>query len=137
MLSEHALVDQPLVEQPRVGQHAHGHRAVDVGLKLEEQHEVEPAVVAEADAPDEVAVVADVAGGQCGQGVEVEGGAPAAGGDAVEEIADHAGLGEQLLVEASWVGGVSVMMAVGDMRAGRPVPAAAMGRRRPVSCLPS
>ena len=103
MLAEHALVDQPLVEQTGVGQHAHGHRAVDVGLELEQQHEVEPAVVAEAHAPDEVAVallqlVADVARGQRGHAVEVEGVAPALGGESLEQVLDHAGLDEQVLV---------------------------------------
>ena len=97
MPTEHAFVDQPLVEQSRVGQHAHRHRAVDVRLELEQQHEVQPAVVAEADAPDEVAVtllqvVTDIASRQRGQRVEVEGAAPAPGREAVEQVADHARL---------------------------------------------
>ena len=68
-----------------------------------EQDQVEPAVVAEPDAPDEVAVAllelpADEAGGQGGQRLEVEGAAPASGGEAVEQVADHARAREQELV---------------------------------------
>ena len=67
------------------------------------QDQVEPAVGAEANAPHEVAVTlpevfADEAGGQRGQGIEVEGAAPAAGGEAVEQVADHPRAREQQLV---------------------------------------
>ena len=96
MRAEHAVGDHPLVEQSRVRQHARRHRGVDGGLELEEQHEVEPAVVAEPDAPHEMAVAlleifAGQVGGQRGQRVEVEGCAPVAGGEAVEHVADHTG----------------------------------------------
>ena len=103
MVTQHAVGVQPLVEQRRVGQHAQRHRRVDGGLKLEEQDQVEPAVVAEANAPHEVAVAllkvfADEAGRQGGQGIEVEGAAPAPGGEAVEQVADHPRAREQQLV---------------------------------------
>ena len=103
VLAQHAVGDQALKGHRGVGEHAHGHRRVDGGLELEEQHEVQPVLVAEADAPDEVGVAlpqvfADEGGGQGGQGVEVERVAPAACGEAVEQVADHARARKKQLV---------------------------------------
>ena len=84
-------------------EHPHRHRAVHGGLELQVQHQVQPALVVEAHAPHEVAValpqiVADIAGRQWSQGGEVEGAAPVAGGEAVQQVLDHAWPGEQLFV---------------------------------------
>ena len=103
VLAQHAVRDRAPKDHRGVVEHAHRHRGVDGGLELEEQHEVEPALAAEPDAPDEVAValaqvLADEGGGQGGQRVEVERVAPAPGGEAVEQVADHARARKQQLV---------------------------------------
>ena len=95
--------DQLLVQQTGIRQHAHGHRPVHRRLKLQQQHQIEPPPVVEANPPHRVAVAlpqvaADEAGRQRRQRGEVEAAAPAAGGEAAQQVADHAGPGEQLLV---------------------------------------
>ena len=103
MLAQHPLADQLLIQQGRIREHPHRHRAVHGGLELQVQHQVQPPLVVEAHAPHQVAValpqvVADIAGRQRSEGGEVEGAAPVAGGEAVQQVLDHAWPGEQLFV---------------------------------------
>ena len=90
------------VQQGRVFQDAQRHVRVVAGLELQQDQHVEPGV-AVADAPDGVAVagapvVADVGGGELGEGGEVDGVEPVFAHEAPQQVLDHAGEGEQTLV---------------------------------------
>ena len=91
--------EQVLIQQPGIGQQAHGHGPVHGGLEL--QRHVQPGLAA-AQPPQQVAVapaqvLADEGGGAVLQRGEVQGIAPRSGDEPAQEVFDHPGMGEQEL----------------------------------------
>src|SRR5690606_17279641 len=106
--AELLAVDQVLIQKADVGVKAHGHVALDRGLDLEQQVDVDPSR-SPSSAPDDIVaalaqVVADITAGDSLERTVVELLEPRLLDEALEQIAHHLRMGEQQLVTMIVIG---------------------------------
>src|SRR5690606_4710862 len=106
--AELLAVDQVLIQKADVGVKAHGHVALDRGLELEQQVDVDPSR-SPSNAPDDIVaalaqVVADITAGDSLERTVVELLEPRLLDEALEQIAHHPRMGEQQLVTMIVIG---------------------------------
>src|SRR5215218_3482087 len=99
----HTLPEKVLVEEAHIRQDPHRHRRVDRGLELQQQVDIDPALLTPAEAPDHVAlplaeVVADIAVPDPLQRGEVSLLHPLLADEALDQVRDEESMREQQLV---------------------------------------